>query len=467
MKSISIQALCLALCGATLVAADGDLDDILQQQSITRAVVPTQRESRRLKLDPKRIVNESNSFLKEREPEMNAEEYALYEKLVSMLSSNPQFAVRLLEAMISEKEKPSPAFEFILGNAYYAAGENQHAEQYYRSAVDRFPTFLRAWNNLGVLYYTTERFDEAIECFSKSVVLGDRDATTFGLLGYCLERVGNVVSAETAYMQALGGDPSSVDWKEGLLRIYIHGRQFGRAESLARNLIRDDPAETRFWQAYASILLSQERKLEAMAVLEVCAGAGLAGTDELVLLGDLYAEQNLIPEAIASYEKVFAAQPGLGGRKLLRFAQVLISGRRLSEAERVLVAAETGVGHEARAALLQTKADLMIARQQMPAARTVLEELLAIEPLNGRALLSLGSTYMSEEDLAHAGFAFEAAYRIDGSRYRASLELANLELKNRNYAKSADYLRKALSIQRTEEVEECLARVKALVPADT
>ena len=85
------------------------------------------------KLDPKRIINESNSFLKEREPEMTEEEYALYQKVVTMLSSNPSFAVKLLEAMSSDKEVPSPAFQFILGNAYYAAGENDKAEANYRS----------------------------------------------------------------------------------------------------------------------------------------------------------------------------------------------------------------------------------------------------------------------------------------------------------------------------------------------
>jgi DNA replication initiation complex subunit (GINS family) len=60
------------------------------------------------KLDPKRIINESNSFLKEREPEMTEEEYALYQKVVTMLASNPSFAVKLLEAMSSDKEAAQP-----------------------------------------------------------------------------------------------------------------------------------------------------------------------------------------------------------------------------------------------------------------------------------------------------------------------------------------------------------------------
>src|ERR1017187_8302549 len=116
-------------------------------------------------VDPKQIINESNSFLKEREPEMTEEEYALYQKIVTMLSTNPEFALKLLEAMMSDKEQPSPAFQFILGNAYYAAGQNDKSESYYRNAVDRYPTFLRAWVNLGILYYTTGKYADAVPCF--------------------------------------------------------------------------------------------------------------------------------------------------------------------------------------------------------------------------------------------------------------------------------------------------------------
>jgi len=192
------------------------------------------------KLDPKRIINESNGFLKEREPEMSAEEYALYEKVVEMISTQPDFALKLLEAMINDKEPPSPAFEFILGNAYYAAGQTAKAEVKYRSAVNRYPTFLRAWVDLGVLYYAAEKFTDAIPCFSKAVTLGDRDPNTFGLLGYCLEKMGNVVPAEMAYMQALSGDPTNGDWMEGLLRIYIQANRSRALNRWSRTSSRPD-----------------------------------------------------------------------------------------------------------------------------------------------------------------------------------------------------------------------------------
>lgn len=416
------------------------------------------------KLDPKRIVNSSYSFLKEREPEMTAEEYALYEKVVTTLSANPEFALKLLEAMMSEKEPPSPAFEFILGNVYYSAGQMDKAETSYRSAVKRFPSFIRAWTNLGILYYTSDKFAEAKPCFSKAVVLGDKDPATFGLLGYSLERTGNIVAAEMSYMQALAGDPDNADWLEGMLRVYTQGKQYGRAESLVKTLIKLQPTKTEFWLAHANILLAQNRKLEAVIILEAAVGTGFAGLSELHLLGDLYAEQGLYAEAADIYQKILVLSPGPGEAKMLRFAEVLIGTGRLPQAEKVLEKLKVGgLSPTGRLGYLQARADVLAARNQWTEARKELQEILLVAPLNGKALLALGRSYAAENDLIHAAFAFESAVAVPDSAYRASLELANIELKGRHYDKAVEYLQKALSIEKSDAVEDYLARIKTLV----
>jgi len=56
---------------------------------------------------------------------------------------------------------------------------------------------------------------------------------------------------------------------------------------------------------------------------------------------------------------------------------------------------------------------------------------------------------------------------VPDSTYRASLELANLEIRNRNYARSVEHLQKALSLQHTDEVADYLARVRTLVTDET
>jgi tetratricopeptide (TPR) repeat protein len=419
------------------------------------------------KLDPKRIINDSNSFLKEREPEMTEEEYALYQKVVTMLSSNPDFALKLLEAMMSDKDQPSPAFRFILGNAYYAAGMNDKSEANYRSAVTSYPTFLRAWINLGILYYSTGRYAEAVPCFSKAVVLGDRDSTTFGLLGYSLQKQGDLVSAEMAYMQALSGDPSNTFWKEGLLEICIDGKQFTRAESLVKNLIKEQPSDTRYWLTYANILLAEGRKLEATVLLETAAGTGVANVEELTMLGDLYAEQNLVPEAAEIYRRILTPSNAVGEQKLLHYTEVLISAGRLDDAQRVLGMLKPETASRGGVDVLQTRADLLAAQRKGPEERRVIDDLLKIAPLNGRALISLGRAYVAEDDVARATLAFEAAYGITGSTYVASLELANIEIKNRHYTKSVEYLQRALSIEKTDAVQDFLVRVKTLAAKDS
>jgi len=419
------------------------------------------------KLDPKRIINDSNSFLKEREPEMTEEEYALYQKVVTMLSSNPDFALKLLEAMMSDKDQPSPAFRFILGNAYYAAGMNDKSEANYRSAVTSYPTFLRAWINLGILYYSTGRYAEAVPCFSKAVVLGDRDSTTFGLLGYSLQKQGDLVSAEMAYMQALSGDPSNTFWKEGLLEICIDGKQFTRAESLVKNLIKEQPSDTRYWLTYANILLAEGRKLEATVLLETAAGTGVANVEELTMLGDLYAEQNLVPEAAEIYRRILTPSNAVGEQKLLHYTEVLISAGRLDDAQRVLGMLKPETASRGGVDVLQTRADLLAAQRKWPEERRVIDDLLKIAPLNGRALISLGRAYVAEDDVARATLAFEAAYGITGSTYVASLELANIEIKNRHYTKSVEYLQRALSIEKTDAVQDFMVRVKTLAAKDS
>ena len=418
-------------------------------------------------LDAKRIINESNSFLKEREPEMNPEELALYEKIVTMLGPNPELAVKLLEAMMNEKEPPSPAFEFILGNAYYSAGVTDKAEARYRSALKRYPNFLRAWNNLGVLYYTAGRYADAIPTFSKSITLGDRDPTTFGLLGYSLEKQEDYVGAELAFMQAVNGDPANADWREGLFRICLQNQQYGRAEALVKNLIRAHPREARYWLAYAGVLLAANRRVDAIVLLESAASTGVAGIEELTLLGDLYAEQKMTPEALTAFQRLRALSAVTGESRLLAYAQLLLDTGRLADVRAVLASLPVELTPAGRLKLLQTRADLCAAQQQWPEARAELQALLKLAPLNGHALLGLGRAYAAENDLARAAFAFEDAKRSADTRYLANLELATLEIRNRHYGKSVDYLQQALSIEKTEAVENYLSRVKILAAEES
>jgi len=135
---------------------------------------------------------------------------------------------------------------------------------------------------------------------------------------------------------------------------------------------------------------------------------------------------------------------------------------RTGDAQAVLDSIKSELTPAGQIEFLQARADILAAQRRWPDARRELERLLQLAPLNGKALLSVGRTYAAEEDVPRATLAFEAASRAEGTAYVADLELANIELKNRNFVKSAEYLEKALGIQKTDAVEDYLARVKTL-----
>ena len=122
-----------------------------------------------VKLDPKRVINESYSFKRNAEPEMTEEEYALYEKIVDMIAVQPEIALKLLETLIAGSEKQTPAFEFVLGNIYYSNNRADLAEQHYRKAIAAYPGFMRVWSNLGALLYGQGRYEEAGKCLTKTI----------------------------------------------------------------------------------------------------------------------------------------------------------------------------------------------------------------------------------------------------------------------------------------------------------
>ena len=412
-------------------------------------------------LDPKRIINESYGFLKEREPNLTAEEQAIYNKVLPMLSTQPDFAIKLLEVMVNENS--SPAFEFILGNTYYSLDKKEKAEELYRRAIKRYPTFLRAWNNCGVICYSQERFPEAIECLTKVISLGDRESSTYGLLGYCLERTHDPISAEIAYTQAIMTDPFDIGWKEGLMRVCMFQKQYPRAEAIARRLLKEHPAEPKYWLTYASILLYQEQRVRALVVLDEAKSLGVASQEAIETLADLYAEQKLAPESIALYQGLLAKSHNLGERRMIRLGQVLIADGKYTQAEAVLNAIQSSISHDTRISFYQASAELYSAQKRYPEARAQLTELLKLEPLNGSALMGLGKAYLAEEDTIRAAQAFEAASQSSGNVYSASIELANIELKNKQFEKSASHIEKALTIERTPVLEEYLAQLRVFI----
>lgn len=413
-------------------------------------------------IDPYLIINESMNFRKEREPDMTAAEFALYERMSSMVETNPEFALRLLETMLEDQEEDSAAFDLALGNLYFAEDRVEDALARYQDAVKKYPEFLRGWNNIGMIHYQRQEWAEAATAFAKAVNLGDRDAQTFGLLAFSMRQTGNTLAAEMAFMQAMTANPEDPNWIGGLLELYFANGRHAQSESLVREMVRIEPDNPRHWMLYASLLVTLERPLEAATQLEIARQLGVADRESLGLLGDLYVNLGLVPEAIEAYESIPGASDELGNSRLIAYARSLISEGDLVPAASVLEKLPEPIDWEQIRARRFAEAELATAQMNWEEAKQAYESILLQEPLNGFALLGLGATLNAEGDASRAQLTFEQALEISESAQRASLELANLALTNRQFDTALAHLRHADSLETSPDIRRQIARLEAL-----
>ncbi len=413
-------------------------------------------------LDPQRIINDSYSFKKNAEPEMSEEEYALYERMVTMVRAQPELALKFVESLMSGT-KQSPAFEFVLGNLYYTNNRAELAEQHYRKALTLYPQFTRVWSNLGAMLYAQGRYAEAADCIVKTIEGGEHDARTLGLLAYCLKKTGRTTAAQMDYIQALGLDPSNTDYLEGLVEIYYEDHQYAQAESLLAQLIKLKPDSRHNWLLYATVLKAQNRPLEAIAVLETANRLELLETDGLLFLGDLYEQGHFHPEAIATFRQLGTQSVKLGTERLLALAESLIAGGRYQSAEEALAGIEGPLAPPEQVLVHLVRAEFYAARKNPAQQKEQLDAALALDPLNGRALMDLGRYYKATQEMARADLALEAAAHQPTFAYAACVELADIAIKTRRYPRALEFLERAVVLDKNAPLQPYIAKVKRVI----
>ena len=419
-------------------------------------------EAGRPDVDPYQIINESMNFRKEREPDMTAAEFALYERISSMVETNPTFALQLLETMLGDDQDDSAAFDLALGNLYFSEERIDDALLRYNSAVEKYPEFLRGWVNIGMIHYQRQNWPQAARAFAKAVNLGDRDSQTFGLLAFALRQTGNTLGAEMAFMQAMTANPEDTNWIGGLLELYFINGRHTQSESLVRELVRLEPGKAENWMLYASLLVTLERPLEAATQLEIARQLGAVNRDSLGLLGDLYVGLGLIPEAIAAYEAIPGDTENLGTARLLAYARSMINQGKLEIARGILGKIPASPDWEVAKPRTFALAELAVQTADWPAAQQAYEDVIQNEPLNAFALLGLGSALAEQGDIARAEFTFEHALQVPEAEHRACLELANIALVDRRFPRAVELLNRADRLEPSPAIRAQIARINAL-----
>jgi tetratricopeptide (TPR) repeat protein len=402
------------------------------------------------------------------EPRVTVVEREQMETLLPLLASDPAAAVRELEKIT--RPESSAVLDFTLGNLRFQQDDLDGAAARFDAALAKFPSFRRAHKNLGLIRVRQGRFDEAVRSLTRVIELGGGDGLTFGLLGYAYSSSGSFVSAESAYRSAVLLQPEQVDWKLGLARSLLKQQKYGDTASLCGELIARQPERADLWLLQANAYIGLGQPLKAAENYEVVRRLGSASAAALHTLGDIYVNEGLLDLAAEAYADALGADPGQAVDRPLRCVEILAQRGALAQAkvllERVKEARGARMEAQDRKRLLKLEARIAMGERQVEGAGdgavAALEEIVAIDPLDGEALILLGQHYARAQEPERAIFYFERAESLEAYEADARVRHAQLLVSQARYREAVPLLKRAQELKPREDVARFLEQVERI-----
>ena len=355
-------------------------------------------------------------------------------------------------------------YDFTLGNIHFQKEEMNQATTCYETAVEKFPRFRRAWRNLGLIHVRNSEFGKAVPALTRVIELGGADAPTYGLLGFACASLDKPVAAESAFRMASLLDPNAVDWQMGLARSFFKQRRYADAAALTASMLLANPDRAELWllQANAYIGLDQPRK--AAENFELVDRLGQSTTDSLGMLGDIYTNLELFDLAVGAYVRSLERSPKAKPDRAIRAAKAL-TARGAADATRQLMAAIQRLRGdqllpEEQKDLLKLRARLAVADGAGEEEAKVLAEIVALDPLDGEALILLGQHASRGGNLEQAVFYYERAASLEKFEADAKVRHAQLLVGQGKYQEALPLLRRAQTLKPRDNIQQYLDQVE-------
>jgi tetratricopeptide (TPR) repeat protein len=396
------------------------------------------------------------------EPAIGPVERERLEEVLPLLGEDLDGAAAALEGLVGPEA--SALFDFTLANVRFQQQELGAAAESYRAAIDKFPAYRRAHQNLGLIEVREGRFESALEHLSRVVQLGGGDGLVYGLLGYSYSATEQHVAAESAYRNALLLQPDQLDWKLGLTQSVLKQEKWEEAAALTGELLRRFPDETDYWLLQANAWIGMGRPLRAAENYEIVERMGEASAAVLNTLGDIYVNESLWDLAVRAYseavERDSAAAMGSSLQRVEYLAQrgaLEAAGRLLRQVRRHR---ESVPDAEERKRLLKLEARIALARGEGGDAVSALEGIVALDPLDGEALLLLGQHHAQRGYEEQALFLYERAAGLGDHEADAKLRQGQLLVTMGRYGEALPILKRALELEPRDDVADYVSQVE-------
>lgn len=397
------------------------------------------------------------------EPRVTHDELERLQQAIELIGEEKiEKAVALLQKY--NGPSASAVFDFTLANVYFQQEELFQASVSYRDAVEKYPKFRRAWKNLALVHVRRGEFQEGAAAFARVIELGGGDGITYGLLGYAYSNLEQHMAAESAYRLAVLLDPVTPDWSTGLARSFFKQKRYAEAATVCGNLLEQDPDRSDLWLLQANAYIGLGQPLRAAENFEIASSLGAASFDSLVTLGDIYVNEHLHDLGVASYLRALELRPDGDVSRVLRATRLMTANGAHEECRRLLDGVEEHAGttldEQERKELLKVRVRLAAASGAGDEEALALEEIVALDPLDGEALILLGQHCSRVGELERAAFYFERAASMEAFEADAKVRHAQMLVGQRRFDEAIPLLKRAQSIRPRESIQKYLEQVE-------
>jgi tetratricopeptide (TPR) repeat protein len=399
------------------------------------------------------------------EPRLDLDERDQMQAVLELLAKDKvDAAIQMLQKL--QKSSKNAAFDFTLGNLHFQREELDLAIANFQRAIDKFPRFRRAHQNLGILHIRRTEFAPAMAALVRVIELGGGNATTYGLLGYAHGSLDNPLAAESAYRMASLLDPNTMDWKMGLARAFLKQKRFAELAALCSSLLAKEPARGDLWMLQANAYLGLEQATKAAENFEIADRLGAASVESLNLLGDIYTNGEQYELAVDAYSRALRKDPNAKPERTLRGVKALVARSAHGPAKQLLQLLQKERGAQLEVAeqkeLLKLKARLATAEGAGEEEAKVLAEVVALDPLDGEALLLLGLYENRTGNPEQAIFYYQRAASLEKFEADAKIRHAQLLVGQGKYSEAVPLLRRAQQLQPRDNLQQYLDQVERL-----
>ncbi|MFC5049449.1 tetratricopeptide repeat protein [Rubritalea spongiae] len=395
------------------------------------------------------------------EPTVSSEQRAMLVQVQERMKKGlRESALSLL--VNSSLTKSSAALLYNRGNIELELGKSEEAIKSYKLALERFPSFRRAFKNLGTAYIQLSEYDEAEKALREAVKLGELDGSTLGLLGYCYLQNEQYASALQAYKMAQLTEPDVIDWKAGLAQCLGEVGDDEEALALLKEVVEARPTETSYQLLLVNIQLKLELEEDAIAGLELLRKQGLLEGRNLSLLASLYLRDEdlrMAKPVIAELQKSLSAESVASFLRTINEVVTIAEWEYAGELLEVVSAVDKNSKDQNTENRI--KAFVLIQKGEEGAVE-LLEKVLESDPLDGEALLMLAGVKAGEKDYEHAALLYERAEKIPAVQYRALVESAKVLVTQKRYKSALQQLIAAQELQPSDSLEKYLNAVESL-----